>query len=130
MNLANLNQRNNILKTITFSFLIAVLSFIYMPRSWAHAHLVNTTPAANTTVDSAPQVCIEFDSKLEAGFSKLNIFNSQGQQVNMDEPTFDKENKEMCLVTPDLESGTYKAVWIAASRDGHQVNGDFEFSIK
>lgn len=130
MNLENLNQRNNILKTITFGFLLAVLSFIYMPQSWAHAHLVSTTPAANTTVDSAAQVCIELDSKLEPDFSKLNIFNSQGQQVNIDEPTFNKDNKEMCLVTPDLESGVYKAVWIAASRDGHQTNGDFEFSIK
>lgn len=130
MNLQKLNQRTNIIKTILFGFLLAVLSFIYAPQSWAHAHIVKTTPMANTTVDNAAQVCIEFDSKLEANFSKLTIFNSQGQQVSMDEPIFDKGDQEMCLSTPDLEPGTYKAEWIAVARDGHQVNGDYKFSVK
>lgn len=130
MNLAILNQHNNILKTTIFGCLLAVLSFINMPQSWAHAHLVKTTPAADTTVNSVDQVCIEFDSKLESAFSKLSVFNSQGQQVNMDEPSFDKDNKEMCLTSLELEPGAYKTEWIAASRDGHQINGNFEFLIK
>lgn len=130
MNLANLNPQRNILKTLIFSCLLAVLSFMNMPQSWAHAHLVKTTPEANATVESVAQVCIEFDSKLESAFSKLNLFNEQGQQVNMDEATFDKDDKEICLVAPDLEPGTYNAEWIAVARDGHQVNGDYKFSVK
>lgn len=130
MDLAQLRKDKKLSTMIGISMIAVLLSLLNMSSAWAHAHVIKTSPEANSTVDTLTQVCVEFDNKLESAFSKLNLFNEEGQQVNLDEATFDKEDKEICLVVPELEPGTYKAEWMAVARDGHQVTGDYEFSVK
>jgi copper resistance protein C len=99
--------------------------------AFAHAHLLRTTPAADGTVQAAPEeVTLRFNEKLEAAFSSVVVRDAAGKQVDKADSHLDSADREILHIslTP-LTPGTYTVEWRAMSADTHKVNGNFKFRV-
>jgi copper resistance protein C len=112
---------------LSFSFILLV----GLARVEAHAFLDHASPAVGSKVDgSPPEVKVWFTEKLEPAFSKLQIFNAAGEQVDKRDQRCDPHNAALLIVSvPPLKPGTYKVVWRAVSVDTHITQGSFTFEV-
>ncbi|HZA21645.1 MAG TPA: copper resistance protein CopC, partial [Dehalococcoidia bacterium] len=103
-----------------------------VPVVLAHANLVRSEPAANSVLDRPPdRVVIWFTEPIEAGFSEIQVLNSQGERVDKGDSAVDTSSPTVMSVTlPSLPNGTYTVAWRNLSTvDGHTVRGAFVFSV-
>ena len=99
--------------------------------SWAHAFLDRAEPAVGNQVHSPPtQVKIWFTERLEPALSKIQVFDSSGQQVDKRNVQADKSYPILLSVSlPELRPGKYKVVWRVVSVDTHVTTGNFAFEV-
>jgi hypothetical protein len=111
--------------------LISLLCLI-APHALAHATLDHAEPRVGATVTRSPaEVKVWFSQKVEAAFSKIEVFDAAGKQVDRKDSRVDPKDKALLVVSvPDLAPGTYKVVWHAVSVDTHRTHGDFKFHVK
>ena len=109
----------------------AVLTVSGAVTALAHPHVVRATPAAGSTVKTAPsEVTIRFNEKLEPAFGSVMVRDSEGKQVDKGDGAVDKKDHLVLRVSlPPLMPGTYKVEWRAVGTDTHKVNGDFTFTV-
>jgi len=99
----------------------------------AHAQFVRSNPAPNSSLESGKppaQMQVWFSERIEANFSKLEILNKQGQQVDRgDSHTLDPFSLVVSLPT-NLPDSIYTVVYTNVSEeDGHAVKGSFAFVV-
>ena len=111
---------------LAFLFCVALAATVE-----AHAFLDHASPGVGSKVHSSPaEVRVWFTEKLEAAFSKLQVFNEAGQQVDSRNQRLDPRNAAMMVVSvPPLKPGIYQVVWRAVSVDTHTTKGSFKFEI-
>src|SRR5690348_9390569 len=112
---------------------IALLSlFAVAPAASAHAFPDHAQPAVGSTVSPAPsEVRIWFTEKLEPSFSKIEVQNAAGAQVDLGDAAVDRADPRLLHVAlKPLPPGVYKVHWHAVSADTHVTDGDFTFEVK
>lgn len=100
---------------------------------WAHAHLQQQTPAANTEVTSAPQMLtLNFSEGIEANFSGVKLTGPDKQVIGTGKATRSENDKTQMRVplTKTLTPGLYTVEWHVVSVDGHKTKGQYQFSVK
>jgi len=99
--------------------------------AWAHAFVDHAEPAVGSQVHSAPaQVKIWFTERLEPALSKIQVFDSSGQEIDKRDAKIDQSNAVLLTVSlPALKPGKYKVVWRAVSVDTHVTTGNFMFEL-
>ena len=111
--------------------LIAVLivSFVFVRFAEAHAFLDHADPKVGSTIHESPsQVTVWMTENLEPAFSKLQVFDAKGNQVDKKDT---KVNAATMVVSlPKLPLGTYHVSWQAVATDTHRTSGTFEFTIR
>ncbi len=98
----------------------------------AHANLVESSPQANSRLPTAPnKVTLWFTETLEPQFSNIEVIDSEGERVDMeDSQVSDNDATAMSVSLKPLTNGTYTVVWKNVSTvDGHLVRGAFAFSV-
>jgi len=60
---------------------LAALLLATAQLAFAHAHPAQQTPAPDATVEAPHEVAIDFTEGLEPAFSKLNVVDAAGKQV-------------------------------------------------
>ncbi len=111
--------------------LLALMGIFTFPAS-AHAVLVNSNPADNATLTSAPsQVDLYFSEAIDPNLSKLSVMDAKGQQVDAHDAHLDPADATHLLVSlPKLSDGVFTVMWAAVSAtDGHQTTGSFPFAV-
>ena len=77
------------------------------------------------------QVKIWFTERLEPALSKIEVFDSSGQQVDKRNVQADKSDAILLSVSlRPLQPGKYKVVWRVVSVDTHVTTGNFAFELK
>jgi copper transport protein len=112
--------------------LLASAAWFSVPVVLAHADLARSEPAANSVLERPPQqVVIWFTEPIEAGFSEIQVLNSQGERVDNNDSAVDNNDPTVMSVTlPSLPNGTYTVAWKNLSTvDGHTPRGAFVFSV-
>jgi len=99
----------------------------------AHANLVQSTPAANSSSDSAPeQISLTFSERPEAKLSQVQVFNADRQRID-DGPLSPSPGDPSTLIErlkPELAQGVYTVSWQTTSAvDGHVTGGAFAFGL-
>jgi copper resistance protein C len=114
------------------SSLVAVLVLASAGAALAHADLASSTPAAGSSVKTAPtQVSITFTEEVEPRFSGIEVQDAQGQRVDQGEAQAAPDNaKVLSIGLEPLAPGTYKVIWHNTSIDSHKEKGSFEFTVK
>jgi hypothetical protein len=98
----------------------------------AHAFLDHADPKVGGTVTGPPsQVKIWFTEELESAFSKIQVFDASGAQVDKKDSKVDATDKALMAVSlPPLAPGNYRVVWNAVAVDTHHTSGSFRFTVK
>lgn len=107
-------------------------SFVASPV-WAHAHLQQQTPAANSEVSPAPQtITLTFTEGVEANFSGITLKGPTQQTLATGKVTRAANDKTQLIVpiSETLASGLYTVEWHVVSVDGHKTKGQYQFSVK
>jgi copper resistance protein C len=114
--------------TILVLLLIALTG---VARLEAHAFLKHAEPGVGSTVHTSPnEVRIRFSENIEPAFSRIQVFNASGKEVDRRDIHLDRSDHSLLHVSlPSLEPGTYKVVWRVVSVDRHVTNGDFTFRV-
>jgi methionine-rich copper-binding protein CopC len=118
----------NLLARILFFCLLVLLP---AARVSAHAFLEHSDPSVGGKVRSSPAaVRIWFTEAIEPAFSRIQVFDATGKQVDKKDTHRDSSNRSLLEVSlPRLGPGTYKVVWRVVSVDTHRTNGDFTFQV-
>jgi len=115
----------NILRPI----LILTLSLASISLAEAHAFLDHADPKVGSTIHSAPaQVTVWMTEELEGAFSKLQVFDAKGAEV--DKKDVKASGATMTVSVPSLAPGTYKVIWKAVAVDTHKTSGTFTFTVQ
>ena len=97
--------------------------------AWAHAFLDHTDPKVGSTIHESPsQVTVWMTENLEPAFSKLQVFDANGTEVDRKDTKV--SGNVMTVSLPKLIAGNYRVSWQAVSVDTHRTSGRFEFTIE
>ncbi|WP_137751289.1 copper homeostasis periplasmic binding protein CopC [Sphingopyxis sp. L1A2A] len=116
----------------------AVAMLLAPTAASAHAKLVGSTPAANTTASKVTSVNLRFNEKIIASTAKVELVmtgmpgmaNHAPMKIAIT-PMMGKDGKSMTLtVKRALVPGTYKVKWAAAGADTHRMGSEFSFTVK
>lgn len=99
-------------------------------RAFAHALLVSSRPAENSTV-TGPNVAIllKYNSRVDPMHSTLSLLAPDGKVEKVAIGQQAAPNDLSANVTA-LSSGAYVLRWQALSSDGHITRGQFAFHVK
>lgn len=101
--------------------------------AFAHAELVNSSPAANAAIKSAPaELRLGFSERVEIAFSKVSFTGAAKEKVETGPMTLDAKDDKVLVVpvrTP-LAPATYSVEWSVVSADGHKSKGGFHFTVE
>jgi methionine-rich copper-binding protein CopC len=117
------------MKRVILGLLLSVV--VNSARLEAHAFLQRAEPAVGSTVQGSPsEVRIWFTENVEPAFSRIQVLNASGQEVDKRDIHLDRSNHALLRVSlPRLEAGTYKVVWRVVSVDTHVTQGNFSFRV-
>ncbi len=109
-----------------------VLTLLTLGVVFAHAKLINATPAPNSVAGSAPtQVQLWFDEPLDLAFSSVQVFDAK--QTRVDQGTLQPVSGDaMSVIAPlkTLDDGAYTVMWkVLSAADGHISRGVFAFGV-
>jgi copper resistance protein C len=112
---------------------VFLLSCMLMQRpAAAHAMLDHAEPRVGADVGQSPsQLKLWYTQRLEPAFSKIQVFDAGGKEVDRKDTHLDPNDKAKLVVSlPPLSAGTYKVKWHVVSVDTHRTQGDFKFTVK
>lgn len=111
-------------------YLILACILLSSPLAFAHAILVESTPAANATI-SGPQLAIslKFNVRIDAARSHLKLLLPDGKTKSLTVKAGNTSNVLLAGVA-DLTPGSYTLIWQVLATDGHITRGEIRFSAK
>ena len=106
-----------------------IVSFVFVRFAQAHAFLDHAEPKVGSTIHEPPsQVTVWMTENLEPAFSRLQVFDAKGVEVDKKDT---KVNGAIMVVSLEkLSAGTYHVSWQAVATDTHKTSGKFEFTIQ
>ncbi len=122
------------LATAGLALLLTMLLSLFPTREVsAHAELVRSEPAANTSLDATPKrIQLWFSEKPDPSFSEIQVLDRDGQRVDDGDSQVLTEDPLSMTVSlrSEMARGTYSVVWKTLSTvDGHVTGGAFAFAI-
>ena len=100
------------------------------PPVAAHSLLLESTPAANSTVDASPrELRLRFNNRIEKRLSRLRLVDGHGTARDL--PVAEDGAADWLTAgLPAVSAGRYRVEWQVLSTDGHVVTGRFSFTVK
>jgi copper transport protein len=117
-------------RTFRTGLALGVALILALPvLSWAHAHLVRSSPSADARLDVAPTLIqLWFSEKPELALSSVSLVDSAGAVVRLG--PLRAGDTSLAIAAPILDrlaAGQYTVRWRVVSSDGHPSNGSFSF---
>lgn len=112
---------------------LLLLGVLSASSVWAHAHLEQQTPAANSEVSPSPHsLTLNFSEGIEGNFSGVTLKGPNQQNIAIGKAVRNENDKKQLIVplTESLTSGLYTVEWHVVSVDGHKTKGQYQFSVK
>lgn len=108
------------------------LVLIWSGIACAHALPTHETPAAGSTVTTAPsRVSIVFSESIDPHFSGIIVENAKVERTDDGGSKADPRNVKRLSVglRQPVAPGVYTVIWHAFSSDGHRTQGSYRFSV-
>jgi copper transport protein len=112
---------------------VAALLFVAATASpaFAHATLVQTSPAAGQVLDRPPKtLTLGFNESVEVALGAIRVYNSKGERLDTggaSHPSGQQSGVRVDL--PKLGNDSYVVTWRVISADSHPVQGAFTFQV-
>ncbi|ASS74856.1 hypothetical protein CIG75_07605 [Tumebacillus algifaecis] len=99
--------------------------------AFAHATLLQSTPADGDLLHHSGEIRLLFSEPLEPELIELHLYNWDAERLNLPPPQLTKGNASEAYteLPADLEAGSYRILWSVISEDGHKINGQVSFSL-
>ena len=102
-------------------------------QAHAHAFLEHADPRVGSIIGDSPKVIkMWFTEELEPSFSKAQVLNAKGEEVDSKDSGIEGTERTVMTVSlpPHLPPGVYKVIWHAVAVDTHHTMGTFTFTVK
>jgi len=111
------------------SLLLLIIALGTVTPLWAHAVLMQSKPAGNSTV-KGPDVPIflRFNVRVDGKRSRLTLLAPDGSAVPVPDVKQTAPDVLESQIT-GLKPGAYKLQWRALASDGHMSSGVVEFTV-
>lgn len=107
------------------------LLFAWPQSAAAHDSLVESSPAADTSVDTLPsELTLTFSAALIGGegSTEVAVTDASGESVTDGPAELDGAMVTQPLVS-EAAAGEYHVLWKVVSSDGHPTSGEFAFTV-
>ena len=108
-----------------------VFLFAWPQSAAAHDALIDSSPAADSTVDTLPsELTLTFSAALIGGdgSTEIVVTDAAGDSVTDGPAQLDGAMVTQPLVA-EADAGEYRVLWKVVSSDGHPTSGEFGFSV-
>lgn len=95
----------------------------------AHSILLESSPAAGSTVTAPARLTVRFNNRIEKPLSRLRLLDERGAPLRLATPAADGAADRLTAALPPLAPGVYRVEWQVLSTDGHIVSGGFSFRV-
>ena len=97
-----------------------------------HLQLDRSAPAADTTVESPPEIRLWFSQVPQAAATSLRLIRNGApvDGVGALQPDDGDASVFAAPVEGPLDDGAYMVSWRTMAADGHVVRGDFSFTVR
>ncbi|EMP1642741.1 TPA: copper resistance protein CopC [Acinetobacter baumannii] len=97
--------------------------------AFAHVKLESAIPAINTTVTSQPKnITLNFGEPVM--LMNVKLLDAQRKDIPLNYQVNHDLKKSFEVAIPKLKQGKYTVVWTTMGTDGHNMNGEYNFTIK
>jgi methionine-rich copper-binding protein CopC len=97
--------------------------------TFAHVSLVSAIPAENASILSQPKnLTLNFGA--EVMLMNIKLLDAQRRDVPLKYEVTHDLKKSFDVALPKLKKGKYTVVWTTMGKDGHNMNGEYSFTIK
>ncbi len=107
-----------------------VLLMALAPASWAHAILMEASPAKNGTVKGPDfKIQLKFNSRIDAARSQISLVFADKSVRTL---TIEKQASPEVISAKagGLKPGAYHVRWQVLASDGHITRGEYPFEVK
>lgn len=114
------------------TLLTALLMLMSASPASAHDTLLESSPAADATVETLPEnLTLTFSAELISGdgATAVVVTDAAGETVSDGEPAVNGAVVTQPLVA-EADAGAYDVVWKVVSSDGHPISGEFSFTVE
>ncbi|MFM6850494.1 MAG: copper resistance CopC/CopD family protein [Terrabacter sp.] len=124
-----MKRSRRLLRLLVTALALAFSAIVLATPAWAHAELVNSTPANGTRLEAAPPtVELTFTESVDLVDGGLRLLDGAGATVATPEPV--ASGRTVTWPMPStLGKGAYVVTWRVVSSDGHPVDGAFTFGV-
>ncbi|UXR82261.1 copper resistance protein CopC/CopD [Staphylococcus sp. IVB6214] len=117
---------------LLWGILIAMIFVVggYFNVASAHVSLENHQPMQDEVVSNAPdEIKLKFSDPVNVRYTEVQLYNDKGHQVEQLHSDQTGYSDTVIFRTQQYDEGTYAVKWQAVSPDGHEVSGQYQFSI-
>ena len=103
--------------------------FLAAERADAHAIVIDSSPAVNTTIaESDVSIVLRFNSRIDHRRSRLTLLGPDGTPLPLPVDASGGADSLRGRAT-GLQPGTYRVHWQVLAVDGHITRGDIPFTV-
>lgn len=109
--------------------LVGATMVVAASSAFAHVKLESATPAINASLASQPQnITLNFGE--EVMLMNVKLLDAQRKDIPLNYKITHDMKKSFEVAVPKLKKGKYTVVWITMGADGHNMNGEYNFTLK
>lgn len=109
--------------------LVGATLIVTASSAFAHVKLESATPAINASVASQPKnITLNFGEKVM--LMNVKLLDAQRKDIPLNYKITHDMKKSFDVAVPKLKKGKYTVVWTTMGTDGHNMNGEYNFTIK
>ena len=111
------------------NILVGATMIVAASSAFAHVNLESATPAINTSVANQPKsIMLNFGG--EVMLMNVKLLDAQRKDIPLNYQVTHDMKKSFDVAAPKLKKGKYTVVWTTMGADGHNMNGEYNFTIK
>ena len=108
---------------------VAATMIVATTTTFAPVSLVSAIPAENASILSQPKnLTLNFGA--EVMLMNIKLLDAQRRDVPLKYEVTHDLKKSFDVALPKLKKGKYTVVWTTMGKDGHNMNGEYSFTIK
>ncbi|KQW99745.1 copper resistance protein CopC [Acinetobacter sp. Root1280] len=109
--------------------LVGATLVIAASSAFAHVNLESATPAINASVASETKnITLNFGG--EVMLMNVKLLDAQRKDIPLNYQVSHDLKKSFEVAVPKLKKGKYTVVWTTMGTDGHNMSGEYSFTIK
>lgn len=109
--------------------LVGITMIVATTNTFAHVGLLSAIPAENASILSQPKnLTLNFGA--EVMLMNIKLLDAQRRDVPLKYKVTHDLKKSFDVALPKLKKGKYTVVWTTMGKDGHNMNGEYSFTIK